>query len=130
MISLAELNPKKFETTPEIDANLATLLTHLNEFRAIYGLPLSVTSGLRSMADHKRIYANKGITDEKKIPMSSKHLFGLAVDFADKDGSLYKYAFDNKHILEQCGLWCEEGTVGWLHMQCVPPKSGNRFFKP
>lgn len=114
--------------------NLEELLVCVNKFRAEYGKHMTVTSPYRSMQEHLRIYANKGITDPAKIPMRSNHLCGNAVDFADPDGSLYAWAFSNQDKLEEWGIWCEEGTnigpVKWLHCQRVPPKSGNRFFKP
>ena len=111
--------------------NLEDLLKAVNKLRAAWGKPLKVTSGYRSQQDHLRIYAAKGITDPSKIPMQSKHLFGLAVDFADPDGSLYDWAYatDSTADLAAWGIWCEEGTKGWIHCQCVPPRSGSRFFK-
>lgn len=114
--------------------NLETLLQCVNKLRADWGKPMTVTSGYRSLQDHLRIYAAKGITDRNKIPMSSNHLIGKACDFADADGSLYAWAYNNQDKLAEYGIWCEKDTnVGiakWLHCQCVPPKSGNRFFLP
>lgn len=114
--------------------NLEDLLKAVNKLRAAWGKPLTVTSGYRSQQDHLRIYAAKGITDPSKIPMQSKHLFGLSVDFADPDGSLYAWAYANTDKLEEWGIWCEEGTKGWLHCQIVPygsyKKGGSRWFLP
>lgn len=130
MITLKELNPKNFPTTPEIDQNLNKLLEHINKFRGVYGKPMNVTSGLRSMEDHLRIYKQKGITDPAKIPMASKHLQGKAVDIADPKGELMDYCKANEALLQSCELWLEDNTKGWVHFQCEPPKSGKRFFKP
>jgi hypothetical protein len=77
-----------------------------------------------------RIYAAKGITDKAKIPMKSLHLRGAAVDIADPSGKLMLWCKSNVDILEQVGLWCEEGTKGWVHFQSQPPRSGKRFFLP
>ena len=114
--------------------NLEALLVCINKLRQAWGKPLTVTSGLRTIQQHLRIYAKKGITDRSLIPMKSKHLFGQAVDFADKDGSLYKWAFNNQDKLQEWGIWCEEGTQGWLHCQYVPygsyTQGKSRFFKP
>ncbi len=131
MIKLEELNPKKFKTTPEIDANLDELCRRLNLVRAAYGKPMKITSGLRDMEDHKRIYRNKGIADDK-IPMGSKHLFGQAADIFDPKQELQTWCLLNVDKLEEFGLWCEsfEVTLNWVHMQIIPPKSGKRFFKP
>ena len=129
MISLKELNPKNFKTTPEIDDNLTQLLTKINIIRTAYAKPMTVSSGLRDLEDHKRIYASKGIPDDK-IPMGSRHLKGQAVDIADPNGKLYKWCKSNEAVLIQAGLYCEEGTKGWVHFQTVPPKSGKRWFLP
>ncbi len=110
--------------------HLEDLLIKVNKLRAEWGKPLVVTSGYRSMQDHLRIYHAKGITDPSKIPMQSKHLSGDACDLSDPDGSLYKWAFENQDKLAEWELWCEKDTKGWLHVQRLPPKSGNRFFVP
>jgi uncharacterized protein YcbK (DUF882 family) len=114
--------------------NLEELLKAVNLLRAEWGKPMIVTSGYRTMQKHLQIYSRKGITDRTLIPMKSKHLVGLAVDFADPTGDLYQWAKDNEHILEKCGIWCESGTVGWLHCQCVPygsyEQGKSRLFKP
>lgn len=87
------------------------------------------------MADHLRIYAQKGITDQSKIPMKSKHLFGFAADMVPLAESIEKFhawILDNVDLMIEIGLWFErfENTPTWLHAQSVPPASGVRFFKP
>lgn len=93
---------------------------------------MHVSSGLRSLEEHLRIYAEKGITDRSKIPMKSRHLHGMAVDIRDPKHELQKWCLDNEDMLEQAGLYCEHfsSTVGWVHFQTTPPGSGNRFFLP
>lgn len=136
MITFKELlgNNSITDTSIETQHNLEELLKAVNKLRAEWGKPMRVTSGYRSLQDHLRIYSQKGITDQSKIPMKSKHLFGLAVDFADPDGSLYAFALANQDKLAEWGIWCEEGTKGWLHCQCVPygsyTEGKSRFFKP
>lgn len=113
--------------------NLEELLDKLNQFRKAYGKPLIVTSGYRSMQDHLRIYADKGITDKNKIPMQSFHLKGCAADLIANDiKDLHKFVKDNVKLLENIGLWVEDLSItdSWLHVQIYPPKSGQRFFKP
>ena len=130
MIALRELNSKKFKTDSTIDANLLVLLERINKIRTAWGKPMSVTSGLRDLADHKRIYHERGIFDDK-IPMHSQHLLGAAVDIDDPDGSLFNWCKDNVQLLEQVGLWCEEkDDQHRVHFQIFPPKSGHRFFYP
>jgi hypothetical protein len=119
MITLKELNPKNYETTAEVAANLDDLLVRVNKVRKGYGKPMRVSSGLRSQADQQRI--------NPKAP-KSKHLTGQAVDIADPKGELKAYIKANPPD----DLWFEDfdHTPGWVHMQSVPPKSGKRFFIP
>jgi uncharacterized protein YcbK (DUF882 family) len=110
--------------------NLKVLHKKINEIRKQYAKPMTPTSIYRSMADHLRIYKDKGITDISLIPMKSKHLSGEAIDIADPKGSLMTWTKANVKVLEDVGLWCEDGIFGWCHFQIVPPKSGKRFFLP
>ena len=131
MITLHELNPHNFTVTKEQETNALILLMKINKVRTAWGKPMTITSGLRSLSDHLRIYAEMGITDENKIPMKSKHLSFEAVDISDPDGSLMAWCLANQHILEDAGLWCEEkDDKKRVHFQIVPPRSGRRFFKP
>lgn len=132
MITLQELNLKNFKLNEEQEKNILILHEKINKVRVLYGKPMVVTSGVRDIEDHKRIYREKGITDDAKIPMKSKHLFAQACDIADPKGELAKWCHDNIKHLEDIGLWCEdtEVTKGWVHFQIVSPKSGSRFFKP
>lgn len=131
MITREELTQNK-PVDPKHEANILKLLQAVNEFRKAYGKPMFVTSGYRTMADHLRIYREKGITDTSKIPMKSNHLFGLAVDFADPSNHLKLFVKQNLPLMEKLGLYFEhfDATVGWLHVQIVPPRSGSRFFRP
>lgn len=112
--------------------NLEELLKKINMIRAKWGKPMTVTSGYRSMQDHLRIYSQKGITDQKKIPMQSNHLYGRAVDISDPKQELQKFLLANVSLLEEAGLWCEDfsATKTWVHLQINPPKSGKRFYMP
>ncbi len=123
MISLKELNPKGYPVDAYIQGNLDKLLAALNEVRALWGKPMTVTSGLRSQADQTRINPKAS---------KSKHLIGAAADIADKDGSLKAWLIANPEVLKNAGLWCEaaEATPGWCHFQCLPPGSGKRWFLP
>ena len=121
----------------EHNRNIDGLLVKVNRLRLLYGKPLIVTSGYRSLEEHLAIYAAKGITDQAKIPMKSKHLSGQAVDLVPADGDIKGF---QKFISELVkyndfavdGLWFEDFayTDRWTHAQSVPPKSGKRFFLP
>jgi len=134
MIEITELCD--FVRVPfEHQDNLIMLKDKLNQFRSAYGKPLLVTSGYRSLEKHLAIYAAKGITDQSKIPMKSNHLYGLAADLVpieDDIKHLHNWVLDNVKLCEELGLYFErfDYSPTWLHVQCVAPKSGNRFFIP
>lgn len=133
MISMDELLNNKYkleDQSQNIQDALGVLLERVNKVREEYGKPMVVTSGLRTMADHLRIYAAKGIVDQAKIPMKSHHLFGEAVDISDPNLELTSWLKANPDILEDAQLWCEDKNANWVHFQTCPPKSGNRWFLP
>ena len=113
----------KTDYTQEVSDNIDKLLIPLNKFREAYGKPMTVTSGWRPPS------INAGTTGAAK---KSNHMLGLACDFLDKDGALDKFCMENLSLLEDLGLYLEhpDSTPNWCHLQCVPPKSGNRVFKP
>lgn len=125
MITMKELNPHNYSTTPEIEANLQVLFERINKVRTAYSKPMIVTSGLRSGAQQQDLIA-KGISTATK----SNHLTGRAVDIYDVTGELYDWTRANQKLMEEIGLWMEERQGPWQHYQIVPPKSGKRWFKP
>lgn len=116
----------------DIQENIEKLLILMNKLRFAYGKPMRVTSGFRSLEKHLEIYAKKGITDKKKIPMKSRHLTGQAVDFSDHTKDFQEWVLNNEEYITKVGLWFEDfaHTPNWVHVQTVPPKSGSRFFIP
>lgn len=134
MIVMKELiKDTDFNSLPaDIKANLLKLLEKLTRVRLAYGKPMTVTSGLRTMEDHLRIYKEKGITDKSKIPMKSNHLYGIAADISDPKGEFKKWIKENMKLMEELGLYFEDfdSTPTWVHIQFKAPASGNRFFKP
>ncbi len=123
MISLKELNPSNYPTTEDQAKNLNYLLNRLNKARLLYGSVMTITSGLRTTADQQRI---------NPTAPQSKHLLGLAADIRDTDGALRTWVLEHLDEMSQIGFWFEDfrWTVGWVHFQVVPPKSGNRIFVP
>lgn len=131
------LNGADFNSlTKDIQDSLTILLERMNKLRVLWGRPMQVTSGLRTMKHHIEIYQRtaerKGITfDMSQVPLKSKHLYGQAVDILDPVGSLYNWCKSNTKVLEDCKLWCEDDmTVPRIHFQIVPPTSNSRWFKP
>lgn len=138
MISMSELlnGAKLEEQSPEIQESLKTLLDRVNKIRTLWNKSMTVTSGLRTMEDHLRIYREKAAKegkpfDESKVPKKSKHLFGEAVDIFDPGLTLTKWLKENNsQRLVDAQLWCEEGNSNWVHFQIRAPGSGNRWFLP
>jgi len=114
---------KQYPLDGTMQVNLEKLLKAVNKFRAVYGKPLKVTSGYRPAAINATV---------KGAAKKSNHMICLAVDFEDRDGKLAEYCLKNLKLLEEFGIWIEDPmfTKGWVHMQVVPPRSGNRVFQP
>jgi hypothetical protein len=122
-----DLDPQKLEQCKD-------LLDRVNKVRLAYNQAMTVTSGVRTWADHLRIYAAKGITDLNKIPKRSHHLETVidsaAVDIADPGLKITAWLKANPDILEDAGLYCEEGNDSWVHFQNTAPASGSRWLLP
>lgn len=138
MITLNELGYYKDMDLKHYN-NLLKLSEKINKLRDAYGKPLRVTSGYRSKENHLAIYAAKGITDQKKIPMQSRHLSGLAVDLVpvkEPIKNLHDWVKANEKTLEEMGFFYESLAVtsSWLHLQIVPfssyKKGGKIWFIP
>jgi hypothetical protein len=138
MISMNELlQGKKIEDLDQnIQDNLSILLDKLNKIRVLWNKPMTPTSVVRTMEEHLAIYAKKGITDQSKIPMKSKHLFGEACDIFDPNKDLQKWCEDNEDKLKEIGVWMEsfDATPNWVHFQIIPYGSyiegRSLWFKP
>ena len=132
MISEKEITKGK-DVPVAFQNDLKILLERVNKLRSLYGKPMYVSSGFRSMDQHIAIYAAKGIPADK-VPMKSRHLYCQACDFADKDGALKAFVKANDYqVLKDCELWMEAESAcdGWLHVQiCAPAQTGNREFLP
>lgn len=140
-ITIKDLLPKDVlfeQLDADKQANLRQLQQALTKFFDGYAGPLIVTSGLRSMKHHLQVYADINATRARKglpslaVPMASKHLHGQAADLYDPKSLLKKWTMANIKRAEELGLYFEDfaHTANWLHVQIVPPKSRNRFFKP
>lgn len=118
--------------SPEIYANAAILIERVNRLLELVlavrpdlevAREPKVNSGWRPPAYNATIH---------NAAIRSKHMTGEAIDLADPDGELDELLLDNIGLLQGAQLWCEHplSTKGWCHLQCVPPKSGNRCFYP
>ena len=110
------------ELTDEIRANAEILCGQVNQLLAAFDKDRGLRSGWRPAAVN---HAAGGA-------MRSRHMTGQAIDVEDDDGLLDAFCRQNIGLLEQLELWLEDGaaTPSWTHIQCVPPRSGRRFFMP
>lgn len=62
----------------------------------------------------------------------SNHLQCNALDIVDRDRAISRWVAANLHDLADLDLWLEDPrcTPTWVHIQQVPPRSGNRVFIP
>lgn len=125
MITRSEILMDRDKLAPldqTLELNLKWLLACLNDLRAIYGKPMIVTSGYRPHA----------INVAARGAKNSLHMTCQACDFRDDDGSLDEWCMAHLKTLEMCGLYLEhpDSTPGWCHLQCKPPASGHRVFRP
>ena len=97
MIRIRELNPRGVHLSKEHRYNLHLLHTTVNEIRYEWGKPIIVTSGVRSLVEHMKIYEKINAQRKKEgklpvnVPYGSKHLEAAAADLADPDGMLYHF---------------------------------------
>jgi len=127
MITVAQylsqhLQGHEMELTEDIKTNAAIICEKANQLMSAFGEDRGLRSGWRPATINK---SAGGAT-------RSKHMLGQAVDIEDKDGRLDEFCKQNIGLLEQLELWLEapEYTESWAHIQCVPPRSGRRFFIP
>lgn len=114
----------KMEDLPsELIGNANTIVPCANMLLEKFGSFRACNSGYRSFEDQMKI--NPKVT-------KSKHLTCEAVDLEDKDGKLKTFCLANLKLLKDLGLWMEhpDATPTWCHVQCSPPKSGDRVFRP
>lgn len=123
LVTRRELNSHDYPLTPEQSANFEHLYLAINKLRELYGKPMIITSGVRTIEDQKRINPRA---------MGSAHTKAAACDIADPDGALDRWCLDNLPLLTECGLYLEDPsmTPRWTHLQVLPPRSGNRVFVP
>jgi hypothetical protein len=113
------------ELTDEIRRNAEDTVAKANELLARAGFEdvCSVNSGWRP----RQVNAAT-----PNAAATSHHLTGRAVDLPDPDRTLAAWCVDNLEALAEMGLWMEDPrwTPTWVHLQSVPPGSGNRVFSP
>ena len=111
------------EYTPEISANLDSLLQVMNKIRTAYGQPMIVNSGWRPASINSTIPG---------AATHSAHCIGLACDIADPDGRVMVWALNNLSLLKDLGVYLEDFNwcPNWVHFGLKRPLSGRRIFIP
>lgn len=109
-------------TEQKIDAAKETIL-RVNIVLGNFGQDRKVASGWRPAEIN-------GNTPNAAV--YSKHVLCMACDVEDRDRALSKWCMQHLYLLEDVGLWMEHPscTPTWVHLQTVPPRSGNRVFYP
>lgn len=93
-----------------------------NAILELFGSKRRVTSGWRPASINA---ATKGASP------TSKHVLCQAIDLEDGNRELMNWCLNNKDILETLQVWLEDprDTATWVHIQTIPPGSGNLFFR-
>lgn len=113
---------RKAGLTFELLENAIDTVEKVNLLLEAFGKDRRITSGYRPAA------VNSAVGGAKR----SNHMLCKACDLSDADEQLDTWCMNNLKELERIGLWLEHpsATKGWCHVQTVPPRSGNRVFKP
>jgi hypothetical protein len=120
----------RHELTDEIRRNAAETVARANRLleRAGFEHICTVNSGWRPPVINASV-ANASPT--------SHHLTGRAIDLPDRDRRLAIWCATHLDVLAEIGLWLEDprwtfdaNGDHWVHVQTVPPRSGNRVFAP
>ncbi len=122
-MTVSDLNESGHELTDGEYQNLYDLCERMNKLEKDCPYEFIVTSGHRTEADQMRI--------NPKNPKSA-HRLGCAVDIADYNFEIWYWLEDNINLVRKLGLYLEnaEFTPTHVHIQSIPPKSGNIIFNP
>lgn len=124
MISTKELLSGNIITDLSIEQqhNLEDLKAKLNIVRLAWNKPMIITSGFRTIYQHRLIYSKQG---NDKPPMGSSHLIGCGADCYDPYRTLQLWCEHNQDLIRKTGLWMEDfkHTPTWVHFQSKPYKS-------
>lgn len=115
------LFPNELTDAHKTNANLT--VAKLNAVLEAFGQKRRIVSGWRPSSINA---ATKGASP------TSRHVLCQAGDLEDNNRELMGWCLNNPDLLERVGVWMEDprDTPTWIHLQTVPPKSGNRIFRP
>lgn len=113
---------KENPPTEAMIANAKDLLKKVNFLMVKYGEIAEIASGYRPIALNLKVGGAS----------SSKHITCNAIDIKDRDSRFANWCLANLKELEELDLYMEDpkATPTWVHLQRLPPASGNRVFLP
>ena len=126
MIAVSEILRDRIDyeelTAAGLKGNFDELMYKICIIRYLYGKPMIINSGYRSVQQNRDA---GGAT-------KSNHLTCQAVDVKDLTGDFWQWCMANLELFVKLGLYFEDrsSTPRWVHIQTVPPASGDRIFKP
>ena len=111
------------ELTPILRESAVDTVMTCNQLLQEFGEARKVNSGWRPRS------INAATPGASK---TSLHIICKACDLSDSDEALDDWCLEHPDVLERLGLWQESprSTLGWCHVQIVPPRSGRRVFSP
>jgi hypothetical protein len=124
------------DLTPEVTENAHVLIERVNRVLSLAAADdvfpeIDAVSGTVVASGWRPRPVNDAIPNSVR---TSKHVIGCAIDLRDglPERSLARWCLRNLDLLGEIGLWLEDPqwTPNWVHLQSVPPGSGERVFVP
>lgn len=111
------------ELTDEMKLNAQTIVDKANQLLEMFGEERGLRSGWRPQS------VNDATPNSAR---KSAHITCQAIDLDDDDKRLQTWCSENLPNLASIGLWMENkiATPLWVHVQIIPPGSGQRVFFP
>ena len=126
--------------TKEEAEQAVILLQRVNALLVACGFKTTVASGWRPRAYNeaqRALWQATGGKEGANTAVNSKHITMQGIDIRDNEyQQIAKFLNENRQYLAEHKLWMEHpaSTKGrytnWVHVQSVPPKSGNLVFYP
>lgn len=119
----------RLEWTEEIQDNGAETVMRINRLMDMY----VADTGFVRLETWASGWRPEGVNAKTANSAShSKHITAQAGDVRDPVRLFARWCNSRLDELELCELWMEDGRwcPSWVHLQTVPPKSGNRIYIP
>lgn len=119
----------RLEWTEEVQDNGAETVMRINRLVDMY----VADTGNARMETWASGWRPEGINSKtSNAAKTSRHITAQAGDVRDPVRLFAGWCNRRLEELELCGLWMEDSRwcPSWVHLQIVPPKSGNRIYIP